>query len=138
MEIVLLLVRILLAGIFALAGVAKFIDLKGSEKAALGGRYLRFRTGDEGAKTSKRMGRTFVAECRSASEANRERKTGEWNTNTMAEALVETPQRMTKTDIWNTKHERTDDVARSAGRFDPAFAGGAGAERGESAGSLNF
>jgi len=33
MEIVLLLVRILLAGIFALAGVAKFIDLKGSEKA---------------------------------------------------------------------------------------------------------
>lgn len=33
MEIVFLLVRILLAGIFALAGVAKFIDLKGSEKA---------------------------------------------------------------------------------------------------------
>ncbi len=33
MEIVLLLVRILLAGIFTLAGVAKFIDLKGSEKA---------------------------------------------------------------------------------------------------------
>ena len=29
----LLLFRILLAGIFALAGIAKFLDLKGSEKA---------------------------------------------------------------------------------------------------------
>jgi peroxiredoxin/uncharacterized membrane protein YphA (DoxX/SURF4 family) len=33
MEIILLLFRILLAGIFALAGIAKFLDLKGSEKA---------------------------------------------------------------------------------------------------------
>lgn len=33
MEIVLLLSRIVLAGIFALAGIAKFLDLKGSEKA---------------------------------------------------------------------------------------------------------
>jgi len=33
MEIALLLARILLAGIFALAGIAKFIDLRGSEKA---------------------------------------------------------------------------------------------------------
>lgn len=33
MEVSLLLIRILLAGIFALAGVAKFLDLKGSRKA---------------------------------------------------------------------------------------------------------
>src|SRR5204863_5947322 len=33
MEIGLLLLRIFLAGIFALAGVAKFADVKGSEKA---------------------------------------------------------------------------------------------------------
>ena len=33
MEMILLLLRILLAGIFALAGIAKFLDLKGSEKA---------------------------------------------------------------------------------------------------------
>lgn len=33
MEVGLLLIRILLAGIFALAGVAKFLDLKGSRKA---------------------------------------------------------------------------------------------------------
>jgi uncharacterized membrane protein YphA (DoxX/SURF4 family) len=33
MEMGLLLLRILLAGIFALAGFAKFADLRGSEKA---------------------------------------------------------------------------------------------------------
>src|SRR5207244_1774844 len=33
MEIILLLARLILAGIFALAGIAKFLDLKGSKKA---------------------------------------------------------------------------------------------------------
>ena len=33
MEVGLLLIRILLAGIFALAGIAKFLDLNGSRKA---------------------------------------------------------------------------------------------------------